>query len=509
MELIEDQTEDAGRRELAEAGDGQPPRRISPRTALALGVAAASACALALAWWSSRPAERAALAVQPSGTEPALRALAAAGIRAESRDGLLWVPAADAARAAALAAPGPAPNAVAAALEGESVFASGESSRARRTAAVIRELEASIAMQPGVERASVVVGESARPAAPGTSGGSTASVTVRMRSGAMPDDLVDAVAALVAGACPGMRPESVAIVDAGAGRVRTIRGAGERALAAARRTREEQGARLASTALAHVPGASVRVTETDGGALVAEVALPRGFVEARAAATGSPDLVAALAGEREALRDSVAPVLEAFGGCPATVTVSVADTESAPLRTERTPAEAALAMQAERTLPLGPAPGREAFPFGWAVVAAFGLAGAAWFAWRRPAGAPHGAAEPSAAPDDESMPDFDGDPLPGAEASEAVRAAPAAAAGVLRRWLDAGFEELAARLVVALDAAASASVLRALPVAHVERVTEALGSMEDVSREDLADAVESFLAEFHGPGGFGPAAEAA
>jgi hypothetical protein len=107
------------------------------------------------------------------------------------------------------------------------------------------------------------------------------------------------------------------------------------------------------------------------------------------------------------------------------------------------------------------------------------------------------------------VPDFDEEPVPGAEASDAVRAAPAAAAAVLGRWLDAGYDELTARLVVALDASASASVLRALAASHVERVTEALGALDTVSREDLADAVESFLTEFPGPGGYRAPAEAA
>jgi flagellar motor switch protein FliG len=65
-------------------------------------------------------------------------------------------------------------------------------------------------------------------------------------------------------------------------------------------------------------------------------------------------------------------------------------------------------------------------------------------------------------------------------------------------------DELAARLVVALDAPASAAVLRAMPVAQVQRVTEALGTLDAVGHDDLAEAVDAFLAEVgeQGAGGY-------
>lgn len=493
MELIEDQSDDAGREEAA--GAPPDPRAWWTRPAFAAATLALVAGLGALAWVGSRGGPDVAVAVPAGSAERVRGVLADAGIHSEVREGMLWVSAADAPRAAAAAQPGPAPNAVAQALEDESIFASGETSRARRTAAVIRELESSIAMQPGVARASVVLGEAGRPGAPGSPSGPTASVTVRMRSGAMGDDLVDAVAVLVAGACPGMRPESVAIVDAGAGRVRQVRAAAERAAAAARSAREERLARFIDAALVGVPGASAQVAEAEGGLFVAQVRLPR-----------------SAAAEQARIAESLEPVLAVAGGCPVTLSFAVAD--AGPVGEERTPSEAPLAgsvpavalgpADPDRARPLG-RPASPDLPVGWGIAAALGVGVLAWWSWsRRRIGAP-AAAEAAEA----EVPDFDDEPVPGAEASDAVRSAPAAAAAVLGRWLDAGYDELTARLVVALDASASASVLRALAASHVERVTEALGSLDTVSREDLADAVESFLTEFPGPGGYRAPAEAA
>jgi hypothetical protein len=493
MELIEDQSDDAGREEAA----GSPPdaRAWWTRPAFVAASLALVAGLGVLAWAGSRGPADVAVAVPAGSAERVRGALAEAGIHAEVREGMLWVSAADAPRAAAAAQPGPAPNAVAQALEDESIFASGETSRARRTAAVIRELESSIAMQPGVARASVVLGDAGRPGAPGSSSGPTASVTVRMRSGAMGDDLVDAVAVLVAGACPGMRPESVAIVDAGAGRVRQVRGAAERASAAARIAREERLARFVDAALVDVPGASAQVAEAEGGSFVAQVRLPR-----------------SAAAEQARIAESLEPILAVAGGCPVTLSFVVADAGT--FGVERTPPEAPLAgavpapgpEDPDRSRPLGRPGSASDVPLGWGIAAALGVGVLAWWSWsRRRSG---GLAAAAAAAEAE-VPDFDEEPVPGAEASDAVRAAPAAAAAVLGRWLDAGYDELTARLVVALDASASASVLRALAASHVERVTEALGALDTVSREDLADAVESFLTEFPGPGGYRAPAEAA
>lgn len=509
MDLIEDQTDDAGRNELAEAGPSA--RRVPPYLAAA-GIAAAAG-ALFLAWSVSRPRETVALAVPAGGAESARQALVAAGIPVESRDGALFVPAADAARAAMVAAPGPAPNAVAAALEDESIFASGESSRARRTAAVIRELEASIAMQPGVERASVVLGDAPRTFAPGAQGGATASVTVRMRAGAMPEDLVDAVATLVAGACPGMRPESVAIVDARAGRVRTIRGADARAEAESRRGREDRAAQLVLALLSDIPGVEVRVRESDGGATLADVAIPAAVAAARAELDAGGDGSRYLAEERERIAARIEPLLAGPSGCPVAVAVSVTQ-PSLPgdARAERTRPEpsygdpspaslAELSAARERFMPLGSGSPDAGFPVAWSIVAVLGVGFMAWWTWRQRT-AP--AAALAAAGPDIDVPDFESEPLPGAEASDAVRASPDTAAEVLGAWVDAGHDELAARLVVALDAPASAAVLRAMPVAQVQRVTEALGTLDAVGHDDLAEAVDAFLAEVgeHGSGGY-------
>jgi hypothetical protein len=75
------------------------------------------------------------------------------------------------------------------------------------------------------------------------------------------------------------------------------------------------------------------------------------------------------------------------------------------------------------------------------------------------------------------MPAFDEEPIPGSEASDAVRAAPEEAATVVRAWIDGGDVERAARLVVALDASAAATILHALPVTHVQQVTAALSTL--------------------------------
>ena len=144
----------------------------------------------------------------------------------------------------------------------------------------------------------------------------------------------------------------------------------------------------------------------------------------------------------------------------------------------------------ERGMPLGGSGAAQGFPIGWAFAALAGVAALAWWAWRRPA--PAGSAALAA---DVAMPAFDEEPIPGSEASDAVRAAPEEAATVVRAWIDGGGVERAARLVVALDAPAAASILQALPVVQVQQVTAALSTLDAPEHAELQEAVQSFLEE--------------
>jgi flagellar motor switch protein FliG len=61
--------------------------------------------------------------------------------------------------------------------------------------------------------------------------------------------------------------------------------------------------------------------------------------------------------------------------------------------------------------------------------------------------------------------------------------------------IDGGGVERAARLVVALDASAAATILQALPVTHVQQVTAALSTLDAPEHAELQEAVQSFLEE--------------
>lgn len=502
---LEDQS-DEGRNQIV-AG-AQPAPAPAPWRAWLAGsgwtVPAAAFAVVAgavLAWGLARPAPQAALAIPPEGVEQARGALTRAGIRFERRDGALWVEAADAGRAAAVAVPRAESNAVAAALEDGSVFATGEASRGRRTAATIRTLESTIAMQPGVARASVVLGDAPRSLGPGAAAAASASVTVAMRSGPMPQDLVDAVGVLVAGACPGLRPESVSIIDAGSGRVRTVRSADERASIESSRRREERVQALVEAALGDIPGARVRVTEGESGALVTLVEIPQSYAIARAGESHGGSLPAFVEEERARIADRVEPLIAHASACAVTVSVAadpgwerVAVDVPEEGYSVAAPAASTVAgdMARERAQPLG-SPSGGGIPSAWIAVLAGGAAVAAWWAWRRPRASSPDPAGGSA--EEEAMPSFDDDPLPGADASDAVRAAVPGAASVVQAWMDRGDVGLAARLVVALDADAASALLRALPVAQVQDLTEALGGLDGPSHEQLAGAVEAFLSE--------------
>lgn len=473
-------------------------------TALALGAAA-------FLWWPRATPSDALLAVAPDQVAAARTALASAGIPAGFRDGALWVAPADARRAAAaLAQDRQQPNALAGAIAEESVFASSDATRARRQAAVMQSLEAAIRQQPGVARAQVVIADAPRGAAPGSQAGGSAAVTVAMRVGAMPQDLVDAVATLVAGACPGIRAEQVAIVDSAAGRVRHPRGADARAAADAVRTREEQAAATVASVLADVVDAHVEVHESPSGGVVATVELPRAWAVARAEAEQGGDLDAFAARQRDRIRAQVEPFLACPSGpCPVVVAVRIAPEAVAGPAYEasvpdagysgRSAAQVAVADAAarERRTPLGPTMvGESPVPVAWWIAGAAAVAVAAWFAWRRPwmrGAVGSGLAEGAAVDGDADAPGAD---EAAAEAAELVRRNPAAAAAIVAGWVDGGFESRAAHLVVVLDSDAAALLLGALSVDVVRRVTDALGELDTPGTAELADASEGFLEEF-------------
>lgn len=511
-EFEDGSTDGAGQIELY-AGDGAAGMPAAARPAWARP-AALAACALALGgaaylWWPRQAVPDAMLAVSPDQAASARAALASAGIPCASRDGALWVAPADARRAAAaLSQDRQQPNALAGAIAEESVFASSDATRARRQAAVMQSLESAIRQQPGVARAQVVIADAPRGAAPGTATGGSAAVTVAMRSGAMPQDLVDAVATLVAGACPGIRAEQVAIVDSAAGRVRHPRSADARAAADAVRTREEQAAATVASVLADVVDARVEVRESPSGGVVATVELPRAWAIARAEAEQGGDLDAFAARQRDRIRAQVEPFLACPSGpCPVVVAVRIAAESVAgpayeasapdPGYSGRSAAQVAVADAAarERRTPLGPSVVAESpVPVAWWIAGVAGLAVVAWFAWRRPWAAPAAVGSDPVGADVEG--DEDVGPAVASEAADLVRRNPAAAASIVAGWVDGGFESRAAHLVVVLDSDAAALLLGELPVDAVRRVTDALGELDAPSPDELADASEGFLEEF-------------
>lgn len=475
-------------------------------------VVAASAAAGFLAWRASMDAP--AVAVALAGIEPAVarERLASAAIRCEIRDGAAWVAQEDVRRALeACGAPARQGNPVADALAEESIFASGESVRARRTAATLRMLESAIAMQPGVERASVVVGEPVRTAGPGAGAGGAASVTVSMRSGRMSQDLVDAVAMLVAGACPGVRPESVVIVDAGEGRVRAARDASVRAQVDAARARESAAEAVIASLLADLPVADVRVRESAQGAVVASVELARdeALALAQRAGTGIAEWVAA---ERERSQERVAPFVGVHDGCAFALQVVVAPadasravpSEPATATSESARAEApvgawspaaASPVSDERSMPLGPSTAAGGFPFGWLAVllCGAGVVVTAWWVRARRLAATADAGEWSDAAD--PVPGEDEPVLESAELSADVARAVPASAGLLSHWASGGRAVEAAHVVVALEAASASAVLQAMPVAQVKAITAALSALESPAPGEIDAAARRFAAE--------------
>jgi hypothetical protein len=322
---------------------------------------------------------------------------------------------------------------------------------------------------------------------------------------------------MVAGACQGVKPESVAIIDAVSGRVRTVRDAQSRAMADIVHAREEHAAELVTAVLSDIPGVAVRIRESEGGAVVATIEVPRSVAIARAEAEVGGNMDQYIELERSRIADRVEPFITAPGSRVSAVALligaepewdHVAVTQPAdPYSVQsqvRTQVDASAAR--ERATPLGSNNAANGFPYGWALLALGGLAAFAWWTWGRSR-----AAASTASDGEIAMPAFDEEPLPGADASEAVRSAPEQSAFVVRGWIDTGDTERAARLLVALDAGAAAAVLQALPVAHVQRATNALGALEAPNHEELAEAVRSFFEdlEMAPEGGYRDAHEAA
>jgi hypothetical protein len=298
-----------------------------------------------------------------------------------------------------------------------------------------------------------------------------------------------------------MHPESVAIIDAGSGRVRTVRNAEARMRADVSRAREERASELVTALLSDIPGVSVRVHEGEGGAMVAAVELPHSVAITRAEYETEGDVARYVDLERMRIAERLDLFLSAPGAQVCAVSVVVAPhseservvsarpeqaySASNPARLETDEAAAR-----ERGTPLGATNGAQGFPIGWALVALAGVVALGWWAWRRPA-----PAASAALAADVGMPAFDEEPIPGSEASDAVRAAPEEAGTVVRAWIDGGDVERAARLVVALDASAAATILQALPVTHVQQVTAALSTLDAPEHAELQEAVQSFLEE--------------
>lgn len=191
--------------------------------------------------------ERVPLAISAEAIVPARAWLAQNGVEHEERDGRIFVPAER--RAAVLASL--SENGVGGSrlidfntlIEQESPFHSQEQSRFLRVAATMGALERMIGQYRGVRSAKVVIADPQRTTGLGVQfTPPTAAVTVVMAQDEMSQDLVDAVAGLVAGAHPGLKVENVTVTDANANRRRRAR----RAEDLATNTNLEQQTRLES-----------------------------------------------------------------------------------------------------------------------------------------------------------------------------------------------------------------------------------------------------------------------
>lgn len=143
-------------------------QQVAPRTLLVLAMGAAVVALVAYATLRNAGAERRVpLAVPAASATAAGRAVEAAGIHVDWRDGHPWVATADAQRAAQAAAQASTGRAARPAVQAEeSPFLSTEAARARRMAGTMAALEDMVRAHAGVTDARVVLAEGSRPGAP-------------------------------------------------------------------------------------------------------------------------------------------------------------------------------------------------------------------------------------------------------------------------------------------------------------------------------------------------------
>lgn len=241
----------------------------SPARRLMLG-SAAVVVALALfliAQYAGAPPAKVPLAISADAIVPARLWLQQNGIDHEEQDGRLLVPSdRRTAVLASLSESGVGGDKLIdfnTLIEQESPFHSQEQSRFLRLAATMGVLERMIAQYKGVRSAKVVIADPQRTTGLGAQHvPPTASVTVVMQRDEMPQDLVDAVAGLVAGAHPGLKTENVTVTDAVAAKRRHARRSEDFAIG----TNLEQQTRLEGVIhrrieqhLAFIPGVMVAV----------------------------------------------------------------------------------------------------------------------------------------------------------------------------------------------------------------------------------------------------------
>lgn len=513
---------------IGEAAPATGWRSWSRRTQVLVAVAGGLAVCLAIAMWQvSRGESRVPLAVPAANAAAVGQAVEQAGIAVEWREGHPWVAASQAAPAAQVAADSlgaSRPRHTSAGVaEDDHVFLSSEASRARRLAATMTALEQMIESQIGVRSARVVLAEGARPGAPGAAySGPSGVATVAMVEGTMSQDMVDAVAALVAGALPGLAPERVAVIDANAQRQRTARSPDARAAAEVRAERERELSDRVRAAIPPAREATVSLDERTG-AVHARVVLSASHVERMLAESRLPADVALATEEARVVSVAESLLPRGSAGEFPTVVVCAEQAPALSVREESTPAAGEAgepvraAIERERTLALGPSSGAagawDAGTLGLLITAIAAVAAAVLYAQRRSgqrlmpalAGSSlrlEGSGMAAAAEHRVDAVEHDADDsdsgdsgMDAREASDAVRADPSAAASVVRTWLDGGFEARAAHLVVALDSGAAGALLRALPAPQVQRITVALATLGTPSARHLRAASHELVDE--------------
>lgn len=519
---------------IGEAAPATGWRSWSRRTQVLVAVVGGLAVCLAIAVWQvDRGESRVPLAVPAANAAAVGQAVEQAGIAVEWREGHPWVVASQAAPAAQVAADvlgASRPRHTSAGVaEDDHVFLSSEASRARRLAATMTALEQMIESQAGVRSARVVLAEGARPGAPGAAySGPSGVATVAMTDGTMSQDMVDAVAALVAGALPGLAPERVAVIDANAQRQRTARSPEARAAAEARAERERVLSDRMRAAIPPAREAAVSLDERTGAAH-ARVVLSATHVERVLAESSLPADVALATEEARVVSVAESLLPRGSAGESPSVVVCAERAPSLTVREESTPAAGEAgepvraAIERERTLALGPSTGAtgawDAGTLGLLITAIAAVAAAVLYAQRRngqrltPAlaggalrlggsGVAATAERREAVADEEAEEGAEAEEaqsgdsgMDAREASDAVRADPSAAASVVRTWLDGGYEARAAHLVVALDSGAAGALLRALPAPQVQRITVALATLGTPSARHLRAASHELVDE--------------